>query len=216
VSDLFQRVFETASLINLDAIRRRALRDNGGLQTTKPPFTDERSMTTDDVGFADDRVRAIVPNARPGALQFTSLIGLAHTPLAHDDELWAFVRNQAERARKMLRPAFGAFGELEAVVRSTDAPAPTHRDPRIDRDLAHDMRMPPYMRDEMASALSLTRRQYVEILRLIDALEAAKPTALAPMAAAEVQTLEGVAGEDSGIRQRVRAVLARARAYRKS
>jgi hypothetical protein len=215
IADLFQRVFETASLINLDAIRRRALRDNEGFQTTVPPFTDQRSMTTGDVGYADDRVRAIVPDARPGELQFTPLIDLAHKPLAHDDELWAVVRNQAERARKMLRPAFGAFGELAADVRSTDTPAANHRDPRIDRDRAHDMRMPPYMRDEMASALSLTRRQYIEVLRLIAALEAAKPAALTAVATEEARVLEGVAGEDSGIRQRVRAVLARAQIHRR-
>jgi hypothetical protein len=221
VADLFERVFETASLINLDAIRRRAIGDNrsfppGAPNTTSPPFINERSMTPDDVGYSDDRVQAIVPNARPGTLQFTPLVGLAHAPLAHNDELWAFLRNHAERARKMLRPAFGAFSELTPVIESTDPPAPTHRDPRIDRDLAHDMRMPPYMRDEMARALSLTRRQYIEVLRLIDALEARKPAAKAPMAsAADTRALTGVAGEGSDLRQRVRAVLARAQAHRK-
>lgn len=215
VADLFQRVFETASLINLDAIRRRAIGDNGDLRAEVPPFTDQRSMTSADIGYADDRVRAIVPDAGAGAMQFTSLVELAHAPLANDDELWAFVRNQAERARKMLRPAFGAFAELGPAVGAGDGPATTHRDPRIDRDRAHDMRMPPYMRDDTASALSLTRRQYIEILRLIDALELAKVRAIAgkPGTAAAVEAAratEGVAGEGSAIRKRVRAVLARA------
>ena len=74
------------------------------------------------------------------------------------------------------------------------------------------MRMPPYMRDETATALSLTRRQYVEVMRLIDALEAVKPRldvrsaafAAAPSAASET-------GEGSALRARVRNTLARAR-----
>jgi len=217
VTDLFQRVFETASLVNLDAIRTRALRDNGGDNVEPPPRTDRKSMTVDDVGFADDRIRALTQHPPAGAFRFTPLVGLAHAPLAHDDELWSFIRNQADRARKMLRPAFGSFADLAAQARSADASAATHRDPRIERDLMHDMRMPPYMRDEMARALSLTRRQYIEVLRLIDALDAprlqaAKPQTAGPLGAAPPQALASasVAGEDSELRQRVRAALARA------
>jgi hypothetical protein len=212
VADLFQRVFETASLVNLDAIRARALGDNGGADVGPPPRTDAKSMTVDDVGFADDRIGALTKDPPSGELRFTPLVGLAHTPLAHDDELWAFIRNQADRARKMLRPAFGVFADLPGQARSADAPAATHRDPRIERDLMHDMRMPPYMRDEMARALSLTRRQYIEVLRLIDALETKRPQAAGPLASAAAPSLKAVsvAGEDSELRQRIRAVLARA------
>jgi len=126
----------------------------------------------------------------------------------------------------MLRPAYGAFDDLAESVKSTDSPAGTHRDPRTARDQAHDMRMPPYMRDETASALSLTRRQYVEVLRLIDALADRKATAAAatPEAAvaAAARGADMVAAaapavdEESGVRQRVRAVLARANAQRRT
>jgi hypothetical protein len=216
VADLFARVFETASLLNLDAIRRRALRDNGGQfagdapNTKEPPYIDGRSLTPADVGYADDRVRAVVPDAPPGTFQFTPLVQLAHSPLAHDDELLAFLREQAGRARRMLRPAYGAFDEFAAGVTSTDPPAAGHRDPRIARDQAHDMRMPPYMRDETATALSLTRRQYLEVLALIDALDARHPAGIAALAS------DGAAPElaESGVRKRVRAVLAQARAQR--
>jgi hypothetical protein len=209
VADLFARVFETASLLNVDAIRRRALGDNASSfapaapATDAPPYIDGRSMTTDDKGYADDRVRAVVGDAPPGQLQFTPLVQLAHAPLAHDEEILAFLRERADRARKMLRPAYAAFDELDAAVKSTDAPSPRHRDPRTARDQAHDMRMPPYMRDETASALSLSRRQYLEVLALIDVLDARASAAAAP-------------GEDgpSGVRQRVRSVLARARTQR--
>ena len=212
VTDLFQRVFETASLVNLDAIRARALGDNGGDNVEPPPRTDRKSMTVDDVGFADDRIRALTQHPPAGSLRFRPLVGLAHAPLAHDDELWSFIRNQADRARKMLRPAFGAFSDLATQAGSADASASTHRDPRIERDLLHDMRMPPYMRDEMARALSLTRRQYIEILRLIDALDAQRPqVAHVPGAPPQAIASVTVAGEESELRKRVRATLARAR-----
>src|SRR2546423_881188 len=45
------------------------------------------------------------------------------------------------------------------------------RDPRNPRDGEHDMRMPPYMRDETSAALSLTRRQYDQIMNLADYLQ---------------------------------------------
>jgi len=74
------------------------------------------------------------------------------------------------------------------------------------------MRMPPYMRDETASALSLTRRQYLEVLALIDALDAGahrpRTAAAAPIGDAAAEPPE------SGVRKRVRAVLAHARAQR--
>lgn len=213
VADLFERVFETASLINLDGIRRRAINDNGAAPVgEKPPYTDNRSMTTQDEGYADDRVKAIVPDAPVNTLRFTPLVSLAHSPLSHRDELWSFLRNQAERARVMLRPAYAQFADLAEQAGASEQPSPEFRDPRNPRDQEHDMRMPPYMRDEMARALSLTRRQYIEVLRLIDALEAKKPSTIAARALPDAAD---VAGEYSALRQRVRRVLARSRAYRK-
>jgi hypothetical protein len=46
------------------------------------------------------------------------------------------------------------------------------RDPRVERDGFHDMRMPPYMRDSDQNSLSITYRQYAAILELM-ALEKA-------------------------------------------
>lgn len=220
VADLFARVFETASLLNVDAIRRRALRDNSGSfapgdpNTTAPPYIDNRSFTPADTGYADDRVRAVVPDAPAGTMQFTPLVQLAHSPLAHDDELLAFLREQASRARRMLRPAYGAFDDYAAAVRATDAPSPDHRDPRIARDQAHDMRMPPYMRDETATALSLTRRQYREVLALIDALDARHGVKAFAATAADHAATPTAEVAEAPVRKRVRAVLARARAQR--
>ena len=47
-------------------------------------------------------------------------------------------------------------------------PHPAFRDPRVQRDLQHDMRMPPYMRDAYWVPLSLTRRQYRMMLSFLD------------------------------------------------
>jgi hypothetical protein len=162
VADLFARAFETASLANLDALRARALDDNRtGIQPPAIkdlPFTDDKSMTVQDTPYADEKIRALPPGSTPAdRLPYTDIVPLAHEALAELDGLLAFFRAMPERARMMLRPAYGAFSELSAIVNNTDAPNPDFRDPRLDRDQAHDMRMPPYMRDELSTALSLTR-----------------------------------------------------------
>jgi hypothetical protein len=68
----------------------------------------------------------------------------------------------------------------------------------------HDMRMPPYMRDSDATALSLTHRQYHEILALIDRLEGAGRALRAGLAADATPPVP----LDTPIRRRVAAALA--------
>ena len=85
-------------------------------------------------------------------LVFTRFVQLAHARLTDEDALVEFFARHPDRVRAMVRPPYGHFAELEASVRPGQAPAPGHRDPRITRDRMHDMRMPPYMRDELASA----------------------------------------------------------------
>lgn len=75
----------------------------------------------------------------------------------------------------MIRPPYGAFHQLSATVAAGQAPDPAFRDPRIPRDQMHDMRMPPYMRDEMITALGLTRRQYEELMAYVAAGAAQTP-----------------------------------------
>jgi hypothetical protein len=50
----------------------------------------------------------------------------------------------------------------------SSTPNPRFRDPRVLRDSMNDMRMPPYMRDACFYPLSLTRRQYVELLDFLE------------------------------------------------
>jgi hypothetical protein len=180
VNDLFQRVFETASLINLDAIRLRALQENagGGVPDLSPPLphTDFRSMTAQDKPYAE---LSASTDLTPGALTptpYSDLIPLAHAQLGDLDTMVEFLRTFGPRVRKLLRPPYGAFKTL--AERPDATPAADHRDPRVARDATHDMRMPPYMRDCDATALSLVRRQYLEVLALVDYLAAKTPKAV--------------------------------------
>ena len=175
LADLFQRVWETASLVNVDAIRARALGDNRGFPppaAANLPHTDDTSMRPSDIPFADAKVEALIPETPTDSVQlvFSTLVALAHDPLAEEDELVDFLFNQSERLRLMIRPAYGAFHQLSAAVAAGQAPAPAFRDPRVLRDHMHDMRMPPYMRDETATALGLTRRQYEELMVYVAAV----------------------------------------------
>ena len=45
------------------------------------------------------------------------------------------------------------------------------RDPRTTIDQTYDMRMPPYMRHSMGVPLSVTRRQYDQLMGYLDKLE---------------------------------------------
>jgi hypothetical protein len=150
VADLFQRVNETVSLANVDAMRQRSIggRQSGG-RAADSPRTDDRSMTPRDQPYyrpdqAD--IPAPVPAAKvPFHDTAVEMLG----PLADTDDLALFLRNMGPHVKQLVRPPYGAFKELEA----NPVPQPMHRDPRIVRDRLHDMRMPPYMLDSDATAL---------------------------------------------------------------
>ena len=176
IADLFRRVFETISLLNVDYVRDRAIRDNGrasGLPPSKPPNTDARTMTAEDVGFAEKTPTLVKNVSRDDFLPYSEAARSIHEPLADPDLLQAFLRENGNRVRKLLRPPFGSVRELGRGAGK--ARQGLRRDPRIPRDRAHDMRMPPYMRDEIAAALSLNRRQYLQILNYLKEAEKGKP-----------------------------------------
>ncbi len=213
IADLFQRVYETVSLANLDATRANAIADNAANGVdgfTTPPRTDRQTMTPADAPFADLTTTLVQPPSAQAPLPYADAAGTAHARLSELDDLIQFLTFNGQRVRQMLRRPYGAFAELAENPAPTATPDPDHRDARINRDRAHDMRMPPYMRDADASALSLSRRQYLQIQALLDFLEprAAAPaaamvkgaTAAAPAAAPEYEL---------PIRRRVRAFIAR-------
>jgi hypothetical protein len=165
ISDLFERAFETASLINLDANRYRGLNENlqSAKETKKPPHIGFDSMTGKDKPFAD-LTATFFPDRTETTknLQFADLADLRHGELCDIEALLDLLQDQtkSEYLSDLIRPPFGRFTDL--AKRNSG-----FRDPRVARDQLHDMRMPPYMRDSDAYPLSITRRQYDVLMKLL-------------------------------------------------
>lgn len=210
VVDLFRRVFETAASLNMDAARTEALQDNEAFNP--PPLppretlpqTGFASMTQQDPPYID-RVPDLTLNQPPteytlsvrgDRLSYSQAIPFVHSQLMEEAVLIDFLRRRHAHVRRLLRPAFGLITEWHPVA--LPPPDPNFRDPRVVRDLMHDMRMPPYMRDAYYVPLSLTRRQYRMMLAFLDHLAqqpvgAAGEGALAADAAAVPPTATSVA-----------------------
>ncbi|MGO9915995.1 MAG: hypothetical protein ACLQIB_14975 [Isosphaeraceae bacterium] len=78
--------------------------------------------------------------------------------------------------------------------------------------------MPPYMRDEMGSALGLTRRQYVELMRYVEYLAESRkeiPEGVLARAARAVMASSSVL-PNMPLRQRIQRTLQRIREYQQA
>jgi hypothetical protein len=182
VADLLRRVFETVSLTNLDALRRMMLSGQPPKDSDPVPVTSlPGSMTDVDRPLADKTPSVLGPRASDGRLGYTQVAQDVHGEIADIDNMLTLFRTQAERIRHLLRPPFARIADLPAQPLDTlptdqlgtppkSVLTPRERDPRVLRDGLHDMRMPPYMRDADAAPLSLSWRQYREVLALIDHL----------------------------------------------
>ncbi len=199
LADLFERVFETSSLMNLDALRDRAIKENLGEASPgdypKAPHIDEKSMTAGDQPYADELAADSFPypvpppspsGPQPTPLPYSDLAHFRHGPLCDEDTLIDFLSAYADRVRDLIRPPFGRFAELAAPKKKHNS-ARRFRDPRVERDGYHDMRMPPYMRDSDQNALSITYRQYHALMDLLDRIATAPSKAAASKAAAKVK-----------------------------
>jgi hypothetical protein len=180
VGDLFCRVFETMSGINLDAARWFAINENLSAPSLPElpgwPHLDDRTMTGEDRPFADnipdlldadvisDTSLSVVHDRVP----YTLAARAVHTPLTDLDTLLAFLQTDRERVERLLRPPFGRFWQLPEEP--TPEPSLEFRDPRQLRDTMQDMRMPPYMRDSDENPLSLTWNQYRLVMDLVEHL----------------------------------------------
>jgi len=214
IADLFNRVFETATQINLDAERYRGVAHQESVKT--PPLTDLRSMTKADQPYADLAVTlvtdadAVAGNAPPsGRLPYTEMAKTAHASLTDIYDLLDFLRTRAGHVKKLVRPPYGRFAQLPKTA--GENPGVKFRDPRVDRDTMHDMRMPPYMRDSDSTALSLNARQYETLMKLVDLLAQPQPKPLSDAAgfAAPVETAATARQRSfSRIERHVAAVLA--------
>ncbi|HSW07611.1 hypothetical protein [Aquabacterium sp.] len=179
VVQLFRRVFETAASMNMDAARTEALQDNEAMSappSPRLPQTGPASMTEADQPYID-RTPDLTLNQPPtefttsvrgDRLSYTQAVPFVHSQLMEEAVLIDFLRRRHAHVRRLLRPAFGLITEWHAEA--LPPPDPNFRDPRVVRDLMHDMRMPPYMRDAYYVPLSLTRRQYRMMIDFLDLL----------------------------------------------
>lgn len=181
IVDLFARVFETAGLMNLDAMRYKAIMIN--INDPPPPNyqglpqIDEKMMTKEDTPYVDlipkelnsDKVAQESEGVQFEPLPYTEVVKVAHAQLTDLITLKDFLHTRKEHVRKLIRPPYGRFSQLaeKPDVRPNNA----FRDARVSRDSLHDMRMPPFMRDSDENPLSLTWRDYDMLMRFIDLLE---------------------------------------------
>jgi hypothetical protein len=182
VFDLFRRVYETAMLINVDRYRLRMTVPGSKQVLPDLPRTDEYSMRKrakgdpgpDDSAYmsqeAQDRLQDPV-NEDTHPTGNTHLVRAAlardtHEVMADSQAVIDKILLQPDLIPKVIRPPFKAFHDLTPDPTPPAGPG-VWRDGRVDRDQSHDMRMPPYMRDSDACALSLTPRQYDLLLQFI-------------------------------------------------
>jgi hypothetical protein len=192
LGDLFQRVYETASLANVDMIRNAMMpRDDRGLVNFSdlPAVTRGDSMTPRDTPYFDKDQDLNGPPTSHEELPYSSVAAQTHAPLADVEDLSLFLRTSAKQVQRLIRPAYAHFKDLREKVSTNAKPDPQQRDPRNARDNEHDMRMPPYMRDSDASPLSLNRRQYNFLMQTLDRLQTkgASKTSVAPAGSSPAQ-----------------------------
>lgn len=186
VVDIFRRAFETNSLINLDDIRAQGLKDNAGLQAKTGlapvpglPSTDAASMTSEDEQPPSKIADMIAPqppsifsrSVPDDRLPYTAAVPFVHEQMLDERTILDCLRRKKEIVKALMRPPFGLVAELEQNPDPLQPPNPRFRDPRIVRDMMHDARMPPYMRDSNYFPLSLSRRQYWMLMQFIDYLD---------------------------------------------
>jgi hypothetical protein len=197
IADLFERAFETASLINLDANRYRGLNENSGSATKVPPRIDFGSMTAKDKPYADLAATFFPDSIETAAnLQFTDLADFRHEELCDIEVLLDFFQDRPDHVERLVRPPFGRFKQLG---RHAAAPSSAFRDPRVARDQLHDMRMPPYMRDSDSLPLSITRRQYEVLMELLQEARKKKLKLRSPVERLSEQLEQRKSGSPAGI-----------------
>lgn len=185
LGDLFQRAYETASLANVDMLRTSpdTMGDPSQRAGNDPKFADlpttraRDSMTPSDRTYFDPDKDISSPPSREEPLPLSSVAQQVHGARADTDDLELLLRSDPARVQRMIRPAYARFKDLAQDVKTDQHPLADQRDPRISRDRLHDMRMPPYMRDSDATALSLNRRQYEFLMDVVRRLREQPPEA---------------------------------------
>jgi hypothetical protein len=173
ICHLFTRVFETASMVNLDATRNHGILENSLFDVPNPPGLpkiDKDTMTAEDAPYADLTATKefLSDYSHAHGLPYTDVARDAHTPLADRNTLLELLQSRREHVEGIVRPPFARVRQLSDTPASE--PNRRFRDPRVPRDTVQDMRMPPYMRDSDENPLSITHRQYDALIRLLETL----------------------------------------------
>jgi hypothetical protein len=167
VSDLFRRIWETASTVNLDRHRTLNLSLNKGQRNISNfPAIHETSMTGIDrvnrSNMMSARFIALAGQDEGDVATGAPLLSKAeyarmrHAELSVPRVLLEYMVQNPRHFREILRPPF----RRPSDPRSRDVKPEGFRDPTSRRSYVFDARMPPFIRDSDFSPLSLTRHQY--------------------------------------------------------
>ncbi len=135
ILDLFRRIFETASLVNLDQRRSWALAGNASILSDKQPTDPDwdtglsprlgpKSMRADDAPYAE-----LTPDYTPGQgdtltstggpndrLPYTQVVQQVHARMADSPILREFLARRPDRVRRIVRPPFARLADLPERV----------------------------------------------------------------------------------------------------
>jgi hypothetical protein len=153
VQDLFERVFETVSLFNVDLYRElEAMPLNASQRRTKPVARDHLPGPNHAMGSRDRLRNSDTPmpsRTRDEPLPLTEHARTRHRELADLEGLKDFICNYPGRIQRLVRRPFAIEAGESANVTS--------------------MRMPPFMRNSNAEPLTLSQWQYDLLMQWVDA-----------------------------------------------
>jgi hypothetical protein len=181
VEDLFERVYETASLFNVDFWRNAGRAANlAGAQVAAPIVGDGVANPTRAMGGRDalrNRLYALPAATAVERLPLSEHARMRHRTLSDLEALRGFVQNNPGRIQSLVRRPF-------ALLPNEDA-------------LRTTMAMPPFMRNSNALPLTLAAWQYELLIRWVAAAQSAGGPiggvpAAAPMSAAAAARREEI------------------------
>jgi hypothetical protein len=181
VEDLFERAYETVSLLNVDHWRAaRGLRPLTGDRLASAAITGDHVTPADQAMGSQDALRNTdlqVPNSSSNMpLPLSAHARERHRSLASIERLRDLLASKPDRLRELVRGAF----EVEAGEGGE----------------ATTMRMPPFMRQSNASPLTLAAWQYALLMRWAD-----EQKAVAKVAAATARPTERPLSRRAAARQ---------------
>jgi hypothetical protein len=176
VEDLFERISETVSLMNVDFWRRQHAKtltaEETGDAIAGDGLDDGRAMgARDRLRNPDLKIGTAVPGNDP--LPLSTHARSRHRTLSDLVELEQFVRSHPGRLKSLVRAAF--------EVGADEGPGNGAQE-------LTTMRMPPFMRNSNAQPLTLSAWQYETLMQWVSLIEA---SALAPQMAGAPMTKSG-------------------------